>query len=219
MKKFYTIGVLSASLMLCAHDTATAQQTSTNKNAANTSKEATNTSAQETNKHSEVKTQETTSREFITGTKISIIPPAGFEKSNQFPGYFMKSNGSSLVVTALEGAPVTAVTSGFTEENLKKRNIVALSREKIQCGKHEGLLLHVSQKERGKEFLKWILALGDESNTFMILGTFPKTADKEVSKIIKTSMLSIEWKPEHHADPEDALTFSIKETDSCFCWW
>jgi len=76
-------------------------------------------------------------------------------------------------------------------------------------GTEPAILMHVSQKAQGIEFLKWMAAVGDESETVLIVATFPKQFEKCLSTPMKQAILSVRWDKTLKMDLFEGLTFEI----------
>lgn len=149
-------------------------------------------------------------KERVLGTPIAIDPPTDFEKAKQFPGYVMKSNGSSVMVTTIPG-PFSEVSKGFTAEGLATKKMKLISKEDYNVGTNKGLLIHVSQKARGSEYLKWISVFGNEAGSAFVVASFPKDLEEELSTDLKKSVLSAEWLESIELDIYEGLTFRVSE--------
>jgi hypothetical protein len=153
-------------------------------------------------------------KERIPGTKVAIQPPSGFTKAKQFTGYVMESTVSSIIVTPIPGGSFAEVSKGFTKSGLAKQGITLINKEKTRIGAYEGLLIRASQTSQGIKFLKWMLAFGDHTETTLIMATYPEQYNKELSKKLKASILSVEWQKSINLDFFEGLTFRVSESGS-----
>lgn len=147
----------------------------------------------------------------IAGTRISLTPPAGFTPSAQFPGYELESHDSSIMVTEIPG-PFAEVSAGFSKpEELAKRGMSLLDKQKVKLSGQNALLMKVEQKAYGTNFLKWLLVFGDEKETAMITATFQKQHEAELSEKMKASVLTATWDTKKEVSPTEGLSFTIEE--------
>lgn len=146
----------------------------------------------------------------VTGTKVSLAPPADFKPSEQFPGFGIEESQASILVTELPG-PFSKITEGFTAKHLATQNITLLSKRQISLGGRSAILLNVRQLARGDAFLKWLVAVGTEKETVLITATFPEASKARFSAALERSVLSARWHPDAVTDPLAGLTFSIQE--------
>ncbi len=151
-------------------------------------------------------------KERIQGTKVAIEPPDGFVEAAQFPGYMMESTGSSIMVTPIPGGPFAEVSKGFTPSALATRGMKLIKKEEAKVGAVEGILIHASQRAYGTEFLKWMLAFGDGTETTLVVATFPKQFEEQLSENLKRAVLSVEWQRSLNLDFFEGLTFRVSES-------
>src|SRR5687768_6123448 len=85
----------------------------------------------------------------VVGTKVSLKPPDGFTPSSQFPGYWLESLGSSIMITELP-APFAETSAGFSNPSeLMKRGMSLLSKQEVKVNGYSGLLVQVKQNAFG----------------------------------------------------------------------
>jgi len=148
--------------------------------------------------------------ERVPGTKVSLTPPDNFKVSAQFPGYIMQETGSSIMVTEIPG-PFGEIIKGFNKESLGSKGMKLIDEKDIKLHGRDAVLLNVSQHAYGRLFLKWIVAFGDESESILIIATFPKALEKEMSRPLKASVLSVKWDKTAEVDFLEGLTFYVSE--------
>lgn len=148
----------------------------------------------------------------IAGTRVKLVPPVGFTVSSQFPGYVQESTGASIIVTEFSGSFSEVSASFSNPEKLAQQNLVLLNQEEVIINQQTGLLLQVQQKADEEEFLKWILVLGDEQKTVLIMATLPKILETFLSEPLKASILSAQWNKETIVSPTEGLNFTIVES-------
>lgn len=150
--------------------------------------------------------------EQVTGTKISLIPPIGFVASDRFSGYQHEESNSSIVVTEIP-ASIEQLSPGLTDsEKLQERGIVLLDQETVIVNGQEALLLNVQQSAYGTDFEKWILLIGNETESALVTATFLTELESEYSEVLKDSLLTVEWN-QTAVSSDDSLTFELSETE------
>ena len=149
----------------------------------------------------------------IPGTKVSLEPPAGFSLAEQFPGFQRADAGASIVVTEV-AAPVAELRAGLTSEGVASRGMTLLTSTPATISGQSATLLQVTQNASGTTFIKWMAILGDDTETIMIVGTFPQALADSMSEPIKRSILAARWNPGLKVDPFDGLPFRVTETAS-----
>jgi hypothetical protein len=148
----------------------------------------------------------------IAGTKISLIPPQGFVSATRFPGYQQEETNSSIVVTEIP-APISELASDSTNaEELAKKGMVLLKQEQVTVDRKDAILLEVQQSAYGIDFNKWILLLGNQSESVLVTATFPQELPSEYSESLKNSLLTVQWNQTQTAVATDGLEFTLEET-------
>jgi len=148
----------------------------------------------------------------VVGTRVSLKPPAGFIPSPQFPGYWLESLGSSIMVTELP-VPFPIMSAGLANpsELMSKRGISLLNKQEVKVAGRSGLLVQAKQNAFGTEYLKWLLIFGDEKESVMITASFPKELGGELSKRMKASILTATWNREKNVSLTEGLNFTVDE--------
>ena len=147
----------------------------------------------------------------VPGTNVSLQPPAGFAPADNFPGFQNPEQQASIMVTQMP-APFAEVTKAMNKETLATRGMTLLSSSSEKVDGRDALLLHVAQAAAGVEYLKWMLVTGDPTTTFMIVGTFPKSAEGEASAAIRTAVLTTSIELRGPDNPFEGLQFRITPT-------
>jgi hypothetical protein len=120
---------------------------------------------------------------------VKLMRPAGFDDAENFHGFQQPSTQSSVMVVMIPG-PYAETTRGFTADQFKTRGMTLRSKETIEINGMAGLLLSVKQNGYGTEFAKWIVALGDESETTLVTATFPESEETNLSDALRAVVLS-----------------------------
>lgn len=149
--------------------------------------------------------------ERVPGTNVNLQPPAGFAPAEDFPGFQNAGQQASIMVNQLP-APVAEAKKGMNEETLATRGMTLLSSSTEKVDGKDALLLHVAQAAGGVEYLKWMLVTGDPQTTFLIVGTFPKSAGEEVGAAIRTALLTTRVEIRGPDNPFEGLLFRITPT-------
>jgi hypothetical protein len=114
------------------------------------------------------------------------------------------------MVTEIQ-APVAEIRKGMTREGLATRGMTLMGSREVKIPAGNALLVLVGQKAAGAEFRKWILVVGDEKQTEMIVGTFPRAAG-DLSGPIKRALLAVSWAGSARTDWFEGLTFRVDST-------
>lgn len=149
----------------------------------------------------------------VKGTKVNLVKPEGFVESSNFPGFQQNATGASIVVTEFPGA-YSDVASGFTEENLKPRGMNLISKEKISIDSYQGFLIKFTQKADGQEYGKLGVIFGDDKESVFIVASFPVDLEKDLSTVLKDSIVSAKWDRKKEVDPFADLSFAVESSGS-----
>jgi hypothetical protein len=149
----------------------------------------------------------------VPGSSVTLEPPAGFTASSRFAGFERADAQASIMVTEVPG-PFAGVTGGMNARGLATRGMTLISSTRREVDGKQGLLLQVSQAANGVEFLKWMLAVGDAKQTTMIVATFPRAAEADLSDSMRQAVLSIRWAQRSSPDPFEGLPFRITPSTS-----
>lgn len=120
---------------------------------------------------------------------VSLRRPKGFVRSQNFEGLEQESTLSAVMITLIPG-PYAGVTQGFTAAGFQSQGMTLKRSEEIQVEGKQGLLLAATQELNGTEFNKWMLAIGDERETYLVVASFPGSADAELSRKLKEVVMS-----------------------------
>lgn len=149
----------------------------------------------------------------VKGTKINLIKPEGFIESTNFPGFQQNTTGATIVVTEFPGA-YTDIASGFTAENLKPRGMNLISKENISVDSYKGFLVKFTQNANGQEYGKVGVIFGDDKESVFIIASFPVELEKELSTVLKDSLIAAKWDRKKEVDPFADLSFNVDASGS-----
>ena len=149
--------------------------------------------------------------ERVPGTNVNLQPPAGFAPADNFPGFQSAGQQASIMVSQLP-APADVMMKGMTEENLATRGMTLLSSSTEKVNGQDALLLHLAQSAGGVDYLKWMLVMGDPQTSYLIVGTFPKSAGEEVGAAIRAALLTTRVEIRGPDNPFEGLLFRITPT-------
>jgi hypothetical protein len=150
-------------------------------------------------------------RQTITGTKISIIPPVGFVQATRFSGYQEEKYGTSIAVTEIP-APISQLKLGLTNpQELAKRGMVLLEQEDVRLNDRDGIIFKVKQSAYDSEFQKWILLLGNETESIIITASLLQELEAQYSKILRDSLLTVQWDTTTANGLTEGLDYAVEE--------
>lgn len=150
----------------------------------------------------------------VPGTKVSMIPPAGFQTSPNFAGFQDLSTGSFIMVVEMPGSYYDA-SIGFTDQALRKQGLSVDQRNEITINGYAGLLIYASQQTVNGMYDKIILTFGDTSNTVIINGGTLINQGNTFSQI-ETAVLSTYFDKYMTIDPLAGLDFEVDISNTKF---
>jgi hypothetical protein len=148
----------------------------------------------------------------VPGTRVSLVPPAGFVSTDRFPGFTDDSWGASIMVIDLPGPFPQVSASLIDREKLAAKGIILIGHEDIEITGVKGVLVKLKQSAHGVDYLKWTLAFGDESETVMINATYPEELDSVMSEKMKRSILTATWARDRKIPANEGIAFTVAET-------
>jgi hypothetical protein len=146
----------------------------------------------------------------VGSTKVRLLPPENFVPADRFSGFFQESSGASIMVVEMP-APFSELKAGFTNRDLMlQRGLTLLEQTPVSIQGRDAILLHVEQAAHGLEFRKWILALGNESETVLATATFPKEQAEKLSESVKQSLLTLQWDQNQDTRQPRSLVYGVQ---------
>ena len=144
----------------------------------------------------------------ILGTKLSVFSPKGFSVANDFKGFRKDVSGSSIMVSYIPGN-IKMNLAGFTKEALVKSGVFMIASEELRINGFQAVLIKAKQIAYQNAYLKWLLIIGNENETFLLTGTFLEKLEEEESKIILACLLSTIYEPYQKLNPEEGMAFKL----------
>lgn len=144
----------------------------------------------------------------VEGTKVSLIPPSGFDKSVDYNGFQQNENNSSILIIEIPG-PSSEVTKALTPSGLKSQGVELIEKQDLIINELPAVFIVGEQTAYEILFVKYILIFGTESNTTIINGMFPKEMSNQMSEGIKNSLLSVVYESNKDVNPLDAIEYTV----------
>lgn len=138
---------------------------------------------------------------FIPTTKLSIIPPDGFDLSKTFIGF--KNGKSSIQFMEQEGGCFNIITSNLNREYLTSQGKKVIGFEKVTVNQLDGYLLSFEQEQTTTQ-----LIFGNSTYCATLTGTYPND-DKIIKLEIDKSIKSIFLDSTRIASPLEFAEFDI----------
>ncbi|WP_398483843.1 hypothetical protein [Tardiphaga sp.] len=149
----------------------------------------------------------------VTGTTVTITPPAGFTPAKDFAGFADEKTKSSILIAELppEAWPQLSALFGNLDTvraGFKQKGIEVATLDKVPTASGEAFLASGTQTAAGTKLGKWV-ALAQGSRTVMITVQAMPTAkldDAAIKAMLKTVSLGA---PPSEADKLASLPFKV----------
>ena len=150
----------------------------------------------------------------IPGTKISLVPPAGFVAATRFSGFEQAETGATILAAEL---PTSAqqMVGGFTETALAGRGMKLLQKQPVDLHGTKATLFRVRQQANGIAYQKQILVFGTHAYTAMVTGTYPEKS-AATAAAIRTALVSTYYNQQQPDGKRPVASFSVDVTGTPF---
>jgi len=139
---------------------------------------------------------------------VKIIRPDDFIESENFFGFVLPNNGSSVMVSMVP-APFSELKVGFTKDALLTQGMDLVSIEDTKIDGQPGVLISVSQTVYGISILKWLYLFGNGETTNMVVAAFPENLAEEDAERLRAILLSARPDDIVHSRDESEVNFTI----------
>jgi hypothetical protein len=140
------------------------------------------------------------------GSRIGLTPPKDMVLSKRFSGFENISSGFTITIAEMPAEAYAQLSSGLTEEQLKRQGFMVQSREAVKLGSRTGFLISGMQASGKVQFRKWVLGVSDPSVTALIVAQGSGYGEDEM----QASLRSVAVRPALPiADQLAALPFRI----------
>jgi len=144
----------------------------------------------------------------VPGTRAALAPPDGFTASQRFPGFERAQSQASIVVQEIP-APAGELMKEMNKDALASKGMNLLSSSTVKVDGRDALLLEIEQSAAGTAYRKWMLVTGDASASVLVVGTFPQSAQADLSKPVRAAVLSTTLAQAASGDPLEGLPFRV----------
>lgn len=159
----------------------------------------------------EIRTSRLATQVNIPGTKVFIVPPAGFKISSRLPA-IEKGNTAMVQVMDLDGGNYYTNAAEFTRNNFEKKGIKVLEFKELMVNKFPAKIAFLQGGDQTKVY---DLVFGDTTFSTMIMGVFP-ASDAEAGEQVKQALLSVYYDKAKKIDPFAAARFRLDDSRSIF---
>jgi len=143
----------------------------------------------------------------IKGTKISLIPPAGFSDSS---AVLQHAESGAVILIIDFPFPYSAASQGFTKKVLSEKGFKVNKIEKLIINGFSSKF--ITGTVEGTQ-VGYYLVLGSSKETILIIGTHPKKM-KNIGQEIKKSMLTAYYEMNKKINPFEEIDYSIDVSET-----
>lgn len=147
--------------------------------------------------------------EIVSGTRVSIKPPDGFTKGQNFTGY-QKGEEAVINIMDLNGGNFYSNAASFTKENFEARGIKVIEFEELKINGYPAKYVKMQAEPH---IISINVVFGDSTFSVMAMGVYPSD-DKSLGEEIKKSILSANYKKDFEVDPFENAFFSLDDSNS-----
>lgn len=150
---------------------------------------------------------------FPKGLGIGLAPPAGMSASTKFSGFEDEGSGASILMVEMPAEAYGQIEKNFTDEALKRQNIVVAKREAWPIEGGKGFLVSGTQAAGGSSVQKWVLIGGFPSATALVTVQVPPSASSSYSdEVVRSTLRTLAYRSPGSLDEQiAALPFTLGE--------
>lgn len=148
-------------------------------------------------------------KEIVAGTRVSLTPPDGFIKGENFTGY-QKGEEAMINVMDLNGGNFYSNAASFTKEKFEANGIKVFEFEELTVG---GYPAKYVKMQGDPNVISISMVFGDSTFSVMLVGVYP-TDDQSLGEEIKESILSASYVKDLKVDPFSATFFSLDDSNT-----
>jgi hypothetical protein len=153
-------------------------------------------------------------------TKISIIPPAGFEKDTLALGFYNKKYSSALRAGEMRTGVKTASDIFFKSfDSLSRKDssgMTLLESYSFKINGFNATLASLYGNIEGEDYFEWRIFIGDTANTYIVKGYFPANKKSEIDHAIRSALLSVFYEPDRRILPPNS-DWTMTPSGKCAC--
>ncbi|MFY0627166.1 MAG: hypothetical protein JXR07_12775 [Reichenbachiella sp.] len=151
-----------------------------------------------------------TKRVIVSGTRISLIPPAGFVLAQNFTGF--KKDESMINVMDLAGGNYFSNTETFTREAFESQDVSVIDFEEKKVNGYSAKFIHILGSNDTESYN---LVFGDSTFSVMLLAVFPDD-DRTLGEKLKSSIFTVKYDKSIVIDPFETAPFTIDDSSNPF---
>jgi hypothetical protein len=143
---------------------------------------------------------------FPPGSRIGLVPPAGFVPSQSFRGFEDRDKNAAILILEMPSGAFSEIDKAMTAAALKRQGVTLEKRERLTLKTGRALLMVGRQESGGEHFRKWILIAPTASATAMLTVQIPDQAKAAYpDSIVRSALTTLAMRPSVPIDEELAL--------------
>ena len=147
----------------------------------------------------------------VAGTKVSLVPPVGFEAASEFPGFQKMDAAASIMITELP-APIDQLLVGMTEAKLAEQGMILVDRRSIELNGLKGELINVEQEAGGTLFEKQLCIIGRPDFSALVVAAYPKALSSDLRESMHAALMTSSVDLEREVPAREGLNFDLVES-------
>lgn len=160
---------------------------------------------------SDITNTKTTKHLNIPGTRVFVIPPAGFVTSTTLPA-FEKGNQGLLQAMDVAGGNYYTNAATFSKEKFEQKGVEVLEYKEFKINSYPARMVLIQGDPQTKMYS---LVLGDSTFSTSVMGVFA-TDDNQTGEQIKQAIQSIYYDKTFEVNPFATAPFKLDDTKSIF---
>ncbi|MCF0206458.1 MAG: hypothetical protein HUK15_03420 [Bacteroidales bacterium] len=143
----------------------------------------------------------------IEGTKLKLMLPQKFVNTNAFT-YENASTNSKISVQSLNG-DINRNCYSFDKQTMLQAGIIVLKETFFKINGHEAMIIDGDQYIDNKEYAVAILLIGNQNETYMVMGSTQKPIQNKSNIDITNTLLSVIYDPNAETKTSEAFAYDI----------
>ncbi len=148
------------------------------------------------------------------GSPIGLVPPPGFQPSQEFTGFAAPDLGASIVLATFPAAVYDEIGADFTREELAEQGMTWIG----PCGDlaidRDYACYRVHQEAAGLDFRKWLLLVRFPREAVYVIANVPESVLEQgtlTEESMEAALSTVVYSDAASIEPRDALPFTIDE--------
>lgn len=148
-------------------------------------------------------------QEIVSGTRVSIKPPAGFVRAKTFTGY-QKGEDAMISINELNGGSFYSNAANFTKGQFESKGIKVVEFKEMKIN---GYPAKLAKMQGDPSAMSISMVFGDSTFSVTIMGLYP-TGDEKLGEEIMKSILSVNYSKDLKIDPFEAAFFTLDDSNT-----